>query len=408
MGKNDVSWSIYFENGERFADLVNGCGCGGNPVFKASDIKELETKTVYSGRQGEKKSIKYRDVVKKVALGVNFMVIGLENQELVNYGMPLTCMCYDAGEYEKQRRKISAMIRKKRKNENSIENRDFIENTDFEEIQGFIEDENSGENQSFIEDESLGEIQDFEENVNHGKRRPPGEYLYGFGKESRLSPTVTFVLYSGDEWDGPKELTDIIDFRNVPESIKGLVQNYKINLIEIRKWEDTSVFKTDLRQVFDFIRYSKDREKLKDLIENNPEYEQLDEQAYDVIKEYAHVTELKVKAEKGGKVNMCQALQEIIEEEREIARKEEREKMEKEREIARKEEREKMEEERRKMEEERENMSRALQERGEEERKNLIGRGLQNGMSPEQFVSLLGISLEEVLKVQESLLQRTT
>ena len=106
MGKNDVSWSIYFENGERFADLVNGCGCGGNPVFKASDIKELETKTVYSGRQGEKKSIKYRDVVKKVALGVNFMVIGLENQELVNYGMPLTCMCYDAGEYEKQRRKI--------------------------------------------------------------------------------------------------------------------------------------------------------------------------------------------------------------------------------------------------------------------------------------------------------------
>ena len=83
---------------------------------------------------------------------------------------------------------------------------------------------------------------------------------------------------------------------------------------------------------------------------------------------------------------MCQALQEIIEEEREIARKEEREKM----------------------EEERENMSRALQERGEEERKNLIGRGLQNGMSPEQFVSLLGISLEEVLKVQESLLQQTT
>ena len=90
---------------------------------------------------------------------------------------------------------------------------------------------------------------------------------------------------------------------------------------------------------------------------------------------------------------MCQALQEIIEEERENARKEERKKM---------------EEERRKMEEERENMSQALQERGEEERKNLIGRGLQNGMSPEQFVSLLGISLEEALKVQESLMQQTT
>lgn len=167
--------------------------------------------------------------------------------------------------------------------------------------------------------------------------------------------------------------------------MKGMVSNYKINLIEIRKWEDTSAFQTDLRQVFDFIRYSKDRGKLKDLIENNPEYKQLNEQAYDVIKEYAHVTELKVKAE-GGKVNMCQALQEIIEEEREIARKEEREKMEK----------------------EREKMRQALQERGEEERKNLIGRGLQNGMSPERFVSLLGISLGEVLKVHESFLRQIT
>ena len=141
--------------------------------------------------------------------------------------------------------------------------------------------------------------------------------MYKFKKEDRLPPVITFVLYSGEEWSGPKELTDIIDFKGLPESLKGMVSNYKINLIEIRKWEDTSVFKTDLRQVFDFIRYSKEREKLKDLIENNPEYKQLDEQAYDVIKEYAHVTELKVKAE-GGKVNMCQALQEIMAEEREI------------------------------------------------------------------------------------------
>ena len=69
------------------------------------------------------------------------------------------------------------------------------------------------------------------------------------------------------------------------------------------------------------------------------------------------------------------------------------------------EEREKIEEERRV---ERENMHQELQQRIEKERENttkdIISRGLQNGMSPEQFVSLLGISLEEVAKVQESVL----
>ena len=41
--------------------------------------------------------------------------------------------------------------------------------------------------------------------------------------------------------------------------------DYKINLVEIRKLEDTSVFKTDVRQVFDFIRCSNDKNALKKL-----------------------------------------------------------------------------------------------------------------------------------------------
>ena len=324
MGKNDVSWSIYFETRERFADFVNVCGCGGETVFRACDIQELDTRTVSTKTRDEKQTIMQRDALCMAARGIQFVIIGIEYQETVNYTIPLTCMGYDLGEYQKQLRKIQ------------------------------------------------------KQNEDEGKPSDSGEFLYKFKKEDRLPPVITFVLYSGEEWSGPKELTDIIDFKGLPESLKGMVSNYKINLIEIRKWEDTSVFKTDLRQVFDFIRYSKDRGKLKDLIENNPEYKQLDEQAYDVIKEYAHVTELKVKAE-GGKVNMCQALQEIIEEEREIARKEERE-----------------------------NMCQALQKKGEEERRKIIISALQRGHSPEQVADFNGISLDEVLKVQESLLQQTT
>ena len=377
MGKNDVSWSQYFENVERFADFVNACGCGGETVFRACDIQELDTRTVSAKTREEKQSILQRDALCRAARGVNFVIIGIEYQETVNYAIPLTCMGYDLGEYKKQLRKIQ------KRNEDE---RKASKNPD------------SKLNQTFEENQNLEEIETRQKDLYSG------EFLYKFKKEDLLPPVITFVLYSGEEWNGPKELTDIVDLRGLPESLKGMVSNYKINLIEIRKWEDTSVFKTDLRQVFDFIRCSKDREKLKDLIENNPEYEQLDEQAYNVIKEYAHVTELKVKAE-GGKVDMCQALQEIMAEEREIGRREEREKIEEEKEIVRKEEREKIEEERR---EEREKMEGEKVIALETGRRNIIISALQGGHSPEQVADFNGISMDEVLKVQESLLQQTT
>ena len=258
--KKDISWSIYFEKEERFADLVNACGCGGEQILHPCDIQTMDSKNIFRHQKAGKESIKYRDIIRKAALGINFAIIGLENQETVNYAMPLTCMTYDITEYEKQKRTISRIVHERNLYQTS------------------------------------------------------GEYLYGFLKESRLYPVITFILYSGEEWDGPKELTDIINFREIPDSLKNLVQNYKVNLIEIRKLEDTSIFKTDIRQVFDFIRYSKNKEQLKMLVLKNPDYEKISKDAYDVIKKYTNIVELK--NPKGEVINMCQAMQEWAADER--------------------------------------------------------------------------------------------
>jgi len=94
-----------------------------------------------------------------------------------------------------------------------------------------------------------------------------------------------------------------------------MVSDYKINLIEIRKLEDTSVFKTDVRQVFDFIRFSSDKSALKNLIETDDYYKNMEEDAFDVAVQYTNATELieaKEYYEKEGVVNMCQALTELI------------------------------------------------------------------------------------------------
>lgn len=91
------------------------------------------------------------------------------------------------------------------------------------------------------------------------------------------------------------------------------------NVIEVRKLTDTDRFRTDVKQVFDFIRFSKDKKKLKELIEHDPAYAFLEEDAYDMVAGYVGEEEMfriKDKYKKGGKIDMCQGLREWIEDER--------------------------------------------------------------------------------------------
>lgn len=48
---------------------------------------------------------------------------------------------------------------------------------------------------------------------------------------------MTIVLFYGKEWDGSKELYDLIDFTDIPEEMKGYVNNYKVHIVNVSKWE---------------------------------------------------------------------------------------------------------------------------------------------------------------------------
>lgn len=90
---------------------------------------------------------------------------------------------------------------------------------------------------------------------------------------------------------------------------------FNIFVCEVRKFENTKVFQTDLKYVFDCIRCSEDKEKLYDLVTNDPAYKDLDEDTFDMIAEYTKSTELmeiKKYKKKGGKTNMCRAITELI------------------------------------------------------------------------------------------------
>lgn len=145
--------------------------------------------------------------------------------------------------------------------------------------------------------------------------------MSGFRKTDKLLPCITIVLYYGDNWDGSKDLYGLLDFSDIPEELHVYVNNYSLHVFEVKKFadEDTNVFRTDLKQIFDFIRYSKDRKRLQALVENDPAYCELDEDAYDMMLAYTNDKELLARKEtnrKDGKVNMCQAIREWIEDER--------------------------------------------------------------------------------------------
>lgn len=145
----------------------------------------------------------------------------------------------------------------------------------------------------------------------------------GFYKARKL------FLKASRKWDGPISLHEMLDFTDLPEGVRKFIPDYQINLIEIRKFENTEVFKTDVKQVFDFIRCAEDKQALRRLVVEDEYYQNMEEDAFDVVANYTNSLELvevkKILKEKDGKVNMCKGLRDWIEEERQEGKEEGRE-----------------------------------------------------------------------------------
>lgn len=276
--RKDEEWKNYFYDNARYADLINGAAFAGRQVLTADSLQELDTQTGFvrepdstgrdqkAGRRkkNQKGGIRYRDMLRKAAFGAGCAVIGIEPEERADYSMPLRDMYYSVGEYEKQASQVRSRVR-----------------------------------------------------AGH-RGLKGGEYLYRFPRGTLLNPVVTVILYCGEEeWDGPRTLHEMLDLSGIPEELAGMVPDYRINILEVRRMEDTGVFQTDLRQVLDFIRLSGSRDALRELVESDPYYRQMEEDAFRVAACYAGadgLLRMKEHNRNGGKIDMGSAIKEMIEE----------------------------------------------------------------------------------------------
>lgn len=266
MGKCDIALSQYFEDESRYADLINGFIFEGEQVINETDIEPAaQVMTGFLGKFKDRITIqKYRDAVKRVIFGMNFVILGLEHQNKIHYGMPVRIMLEDAAGYDEQIRKL------RRKNRKTA---------------GLTAD----------------------------------EFLGGITREDRLKAVCTIVLYYGLEpWQGANTLYDLLDLESVPDKVKSLISDYRIHILEVRKISDINHFHSDLHEVFGFIQKASDKTAVQEFtLQNEDKFQALDEDAYDVITVLTGSNELETVKEnyrkKGRKINMCEAIRGMIE-----------------------------------------------------------------------------------------------
>ena len=89
--KPDTILKTFWRDNEHFADLFNAALFDGRQVLKAGDLTEADTdiSSVLKFNGHAETMQKILDVVKKTAHGVDFVILGLENQEKIHYAMPL-------------------------------------------------------------------------------------------------------------------------------------------------------------------------------------------------------------------------------------------------------------------------------------------------------------------------------
>ena len=337
MGKYDTCMQEYLQNKQYFADLFNGCFFHGKPVICANELTEasegyvvdqdnsvtsekplaavkvkkdgkeeqvqvqcsvdrtldqatvsdaagteiqIEKSRPRTGRRRDTKAKLMRDVKMQLRSGTVLQVLAVENQSYINYGMPVRIMGYDAAEYNRQmkerRQQVSALWKQV---------------------------------------ESSGQYDTLAIPVTYA------EYMSGILKTDRLHPVYTICLYSGTEtWDGPRTLSDMMEFRAEKDPLREYFADYPANLFCVNEQEEFESFHTELRELLRAMNYRKDKRKFLSL-EKDERYAHLSKETWEAIAtmtgrsffEENMETYKSQNENQREEYDMCQALREIRE-----------------------------------------------------------------------------------------------
>lgn len=264
MAKKDTITKQYLARPDIFADAFNYFLFDGKQVIKQKDLQEQDaTELAVIKKMGKVfTDQKIRDVLKLCTIRrsryATLVLLGLEGQDQVNYIMPVRDNLYDALNYYAQVQDI------KRKHEEA------------------------------------------------GDLKSGAELLSGFTKKDKLIPVITLcICFDKSKWDAPRSLQDM--FGKIDPRIRPFVNDYKLNLITPGEIQDFTKFASGLGLALEFIQNSEDKKQMKSVIESREEYKSVDVGTVDIINVYTNA-KISKKDVKGDRINMCTAIQGLIEE----------------------------------------------------------------------------------------------
>lgn len=253
MGKKENPLLAYYNQEERFAQLMNGWLFRGKPYLKASDISEADRRQEGKGGKGREYRHRYRDLYKKLDNAIVRLYVGTEPMEYVDYAMPLRVMDSDTLSYLHQKKAISKEYMGK---------------------QGLEAD----------------------------------EYLSRFSKGDRLLPVITLVLYCGDRpWDGARRLHEMLELEKLPGELKEYVEDYAIHILDVCHTPDERLqeFPPEICFLLMCIKYANDKEALLRLKELTG-CSDISEDTMETLGEYLDMPELLENRDtiEGGRIKM--------------------------------------------------------------------------------------------------------
>jgi hypothetical protein len=268
MGKPDAAIKQWLGVKRRFADLFNGIIFNGEQVIKENELTKIDSEAniIITDKNNKKTALnRHRDIVMRWQ-GVDLVVLAIENQQKVNYSMPVRNMLYDALTYTEQVQNQWNLLDK---------------------------DEQKQANSS--------------------------EIFSRFRKTDTLYPVVTIVFYFGSEteWDGAVTLHEMFpsaESTSVKYLLEKYIPDYRLNLLDISNIKDVKIFKSDLQIIFGMLKYKKDKESLRKYVYTHKEYfENIDIetcQASEVLLGAGKKLKIMLESNKeaGGGINMCKAL----------------------------------------------------------------------------------------------------
>lgn len=206
MGKIDIACHRFFSRNDNFADLCNGYLYNGENIISANNLVTDDSKITNDNK------VRYVDIIKKlINQNTTINLIVLENQNKIDYSMPMRNMLNEAMLYNNQLLNCQEQHKK---------NKDL--------------------------------------NIN--------EYLSGISKNDNFIPIIIIVFYLGEKkWDGPRCLHDML---NIDDTIKQYVNNYSLNILDYHDYINFDNFKGEVKNLLSLLGARKNKNKMKDIINN--------------------------------------------------------------------------------------------------------------------------------------------